>query len=69
MHDVMRSFAEFMARKESVVIQDNQIASDSLHRMSVGPSNLYETLLTGTSPEHDKIRHIKSRAMDYTPRR
>ena len=28
---------------------------------------LYETLLTGTSPEHDKIRHIKSRAMDYNP--
>jgi len=26
-----------------------------------------ETLLTGTSQEHDMIRHIKSRAMDYSP--
>jgi Leucine-rich repeat (LRR) protein len=44
MHDVVRSFAEYMARKESLVVQDIQVSRDSngshLRRMSVGPSNM-----------------------------
>ncbi|CAL4986924.1 unnamed protein product [Urochloa decumbens] len=40
MHDVVRSFAEFMAREESLVVQDEQVPSDSNHsllrRVSIG---------------------------------
>nr|CAB3502789.1 unnamed protein product [Digitaria exilis] len=48
MHDVVRSFAEFMAREDSLVVQDNMqvvggSGNDNRHpvrRMSIGPSDL-----------------------------
>jgi hypothetical protein len=44
MHDVVRSFAEFMVREESVVVQDGHVASGTkgslVHHMSVGPTKL-----------------------------
>lgn len=44
MHDVVRSFAEFMAREESLVVQDMQVASGSndslVRRLSKAPTSL-----------------------------
>ncbi|RCV39767.1 hypothetical protein SETIT_8G249100v2 [Setaria italica] len=44
MHDVVRSFAEFMAREESLVVEDMQVvrgSNDSLvRRLSIGPTSL-----------------------------
>ncbi|TKW00209.1 hypothetical protein SEVIR_8G092800v4 [Setaria viridis] len=44
MHDVVRSFAKFMAREESLVVQEMQVASSSndslVRRLSIGPSSV-----------------------------
>ncbi|RCV39769.1 hypothetical protein SETIT_8G249300v2 [Setaria italica] len=48
MHDVVRSFAGFMAREESLVVQDMQVASGSndslVRRLSIGPTSLVSGL-------------------------
>ncbi|RLN34997.1 putative disease resistance protein RGA3 [Panicum miliaceum] len=45
MHDVVRSFAEYMAGEESLVVQDGQLAAGGskgslVHHMSLGPTKL-----------------------------
>nr|XP_034606488.1 putative disease resistance protein RGA3 isoform X2 [Setaria viridis] len=48
MHDVVRSFAEFIAREELLVVQDMQVASGSndslVRRLSIGPTSLVSGL-------------------------
>jgi Leucine-rich repeat (LRR) protein len=42
MHDVVRSFAEFMSKEESLVVQNEQVGDGSRHshvrRLSIGPT-------------------------------
>ncbi|KAJ1256755.1 hypothetical protein BS78_K312400 [Paspalum vaginatum] len=61
MHDVVRSFAEFMAREDSLVFQDRQLAGGSsndspIYRMSVGPSKL--VLEWAALQKHQSLRTL-----------
>ncbi|RCV39762.1 hypothetical protein SETIT_8G248600v2 [Setaria italica] len=65
MHDVVRSFVEFMAREESLVVQDMQVASgrnDSLiHRLSIGPTSLVPGLAALQKQECVRTLFINSK--------
>jgi len=64
MHDMVRTFAEFMAREDSLVVQDRKLAAggDSsndnypVRRMSVGPSTLVPEW--AVLPKQDSLRTL-----------
>ena len=64
MHDMVRTFAEFMAREDSLVVRDREVAAtgggssndNPVRRMSVGPSTLVPEW--AVLPKQDSLRTL-----------